>query len=103
MKRIIFVLFAMAFVTAASAQYHRDYDRDRDYQRRSGVTVMVGTPRYHDGGWERRSRWVNRRYNERAWEIRHNRHLSPWEKRRLLRELNEERAMSYRGGWHARR
>ena len=43
---------------------------------------------YHGGGYYYR---VNREYDARIWRVRHDYRLAPWEKRRIIWRLNQER------------
>ena len=53
---------------------------DRDRYNRGGY--------YHGGGYYER---INSEYDARIWRVRHNYRLAPWEKRRIIWRINEER------------
>jgi hypothetical protein len=94
MKYFFIMLIMLAFAATVSAQHYNDYGR-----RRGRVTfgVTIGTPApytvYNGGGYysDGRVAEINREFEHRIWEVRNDWRLSPWEKRRMINDLNYRR------------
>ena len=102
MKYLIIMLLFLGTAVAASAQ-HRDRD---DYgRRRGGVNfgITIGTSPYgynnypynNNNGYYRDRNFqieqINREFNQRIWDVRNDYNLAPWEKRRIIRNLEIRR------------
>lgn len=87
MKKFFITVLSLGAVIAASAQHGRMVVEP-------GVRVGVGVGRdYGRGyGYERRIDEINREYDHRIWEVERNSFMSHRQKRRMIRELNYERA-----------
>jgi|GEM_PF-2531424 len=88
MKYILTFLLAIGLITVASAQdnYPNDehgYDRNHSWH----FQVFRGDNSYADRDVDR----INRYYDEKVWEVQNDFSLRPREKRRVIREINEER------------
>ena len=96
MKYLLMLLLTFGGVMAASAQH---YDRDDYYgHRRRGASfeISIGTSPYGYNGnnyndRDYRIERINREFNRRIWEVRSDYSLSPWEKRRIIRDLEIRR------------
>lgn len=94
MKKIFILTMSLGFVLAASAQYGH-----RGYERRPRVTIGVNVgPAYYNRPYEieRRIAEINREYDHRIWEVRHDHYLRHREKKRMIRDLTIEREQKIR-------
>jgi hypothetical protein len=94
MKYFFIILLTLAFAATVSAQRYDDYGHRRG---RVTVGVTIGNPApygvYNGGGYYRDGRiaQINREFEHRIWEVRNDWRLSPWEKRRIINDLNYRR------------
>jgi hypothetical protein len=104
MKYILTILLATALVSVASAQ--NNYPNDNyGYGRnnRWHFQIFRGDNGYADHDIDR----INRYYDEKVWGVQNDFSLRPREKRRIIREINEERKYRHkaerRQDWGERR
>ena len=88
MKYILTILLATGLVSVASAQNNYPND-DYDHGRINSwhFQIFRGDNDYADHDVDR----FNRYYDEKVWEVQNDFSLRPREKRRIIREINEER------------
>lgn len=103
------MLFMVALGGFASAQGRCGYGM----HRYGGYSAYRGNPGYYSvadrGGYNRGYRGggyynhINREYDARIWEVRNDYRLAPWEKRRIIWRLNQDRKERLNAGrWHHR-
>ena len=84
MKYVLAILLTVGVFTVASAQYSNDsYGRDRNWNDHN---IRVENS-YFNGNIDQ----INRYYDRKVWEVQNDYRLRPREKRRIIREINEER------------
>ena len=88
MKYILTILLAAGFFSMASAQINYPND-DYGKRRNNGwhFQIFGSNNGYPDGGID----GINHYYDQKVWEIQNDFTLRPREKRRIIREINEER------------
>ena len=100
MKYFFIMLLTLAFAATVSAQRYDDYYGHRRGRVTLGVTIGSPAPYtvYNSGGYysDGRVAEINREFEHRIWEVRNDWSLSPWEKRRIINDLNYRREQRIR-------
>jgi hypothetical protein len=94
MKKMFLLLLPVGLALGASAQDWRGHEG-----RGPEVRIGVGAgPQFGDRGFDggRRIAEINSYFDQRIWQVRHDRFLTNREKRRAVRDLDTQREMRIR-------